>query len=75
MKGGRPGKLREIESGRKEKGGREGGGGRKEEGGRRKEKMKDNRENQVDEIRGSKGKLDAVSETSIVAQYSYCTVL
>jgi hypothetical protein len=51
-------------------------GGREEEGGgRRKEKMKDNRENQVDEIRGSKGKLDAVSETSIVAQYSYCTVL
>lgn len=50
-------------------------GGREEERGRRKEKMKDNRENQVDEIRGSKGKLDAVSETSIVAQYSYCTVL
>jgi len=50
-------------------------GGSEQDRGRRKEKMKDNRENQVDEIRGSKGKLDAVSETSIVAQYSYCTVL
>jgi hypothetical protein len=37
--------------------------GEKERG--RKRKGKDNRKNQVDEIRGSKGKLDAFSETSV----------